>query len=792
MTWIEARAGAVTTDLRQVSERIRGIRLMSAGGVRSPHKVLFLIALVRLYERNPHRENVFRLDDELEQEFRRVCDEFCPASRPGSVLIEYPFYHLTSDGVWTLTIRRGKEAIFREYERDCHRRLTRARLHETTEHGKLITEFDQCFREIEDRPLLLELLTSMLPGRSGRTLRQAGVGIQAGRDECVAEAEVRLGGVEGVMGNPFVSYLNSLQRLSAGNENALAEFQACSPLFPRIQVPHPLTRVILDEIQRPDGRQVILTGHAGDGKSTIALAVYRLLAGFADNGPLPRPPLPREDLPGGISILKDLSERRKDQDNALMREIVGRTRRFLIVSNTGALLDFLRSQGATHGVSSIQMESDVLTAIGADRGQANLTVGGTEFLIINLARIDNLEIARRIFDRMIDPAHWATCDGRVCRSNCPICINVDLMNHCHQIIVERLFLAYRRMYEYGTRLTLRQITEHLAYLVTSGLEEVDIAAMAETGLTPLRAEFMFFNRFFGDDGKVDHTAALQMRAVQEVRRQGFGERPCPTWERKLWLKLHEGNFRLGVEDCDAEFDLLRAHGAGSGNNSRRGMTPDQARDQVRRMLFFLYDFSDEGNSFVKQFLNSPTILRWQEWQQEGVRLEMTEKNVLEQRIYHVLQEHFTGVRLPEGSRGQDRRLYITLSRGKSDVRQSAQVVVAQVDWSNETSLELASQVDAADGARTDLELRGRGRIKTANLVLTLPFLDYVLMRHFGEVGETLQAAYVERLQRFKAQIQDLAMESPARVMLVRLKTDHTFRRQQYAVCEGRLEVTDVL
>jgi len=69
-----------------------------------------------------------------------------------------------------------------------------------------------------------------------------------------------------------------------------------------------------------------------------------------------------------------------------------------------------------------------------------------------------------------------------------------------------------------------------------------------------------------------------------------------------------------------------------------------------------------------QFLNSPTILRWQDWQKQEAQLEMTEKNVLEQRIYHVLQEHFTGVRLPEGSKGHDRRLYITLSRGKSEIR----------------------------------------------------------------------------------------------------------------------------
>jgi len=615
--------------------------------------------------------------------------------------------------------------------------------------------------------------------------------------KCVAETGVRFASLnfsairEGD-GNPFVGYLNSLQRLSAGNENALAEFQACSKYFPWIQVAHPLTRVILDELQRADGRQVILTGHAGDGKSTIALAIYRHLAALAEGMPLAKQPAPREDLRDNISILKDLSERRKDQDTALMEEVLSGRRRFLIVSNTGALLDFFQGQRSVHGVSPVKMESDVLTAIGAERGEADLAIGTARFHVINLARIDNLEIARQIFERMIAPQHWAPCADRPCRANCPICLNVDLINHSRETVLDRLFLAYRRMYEYGTRLTLRQITEHLAYLVTSGLEEADVADMHARGLMPLKAEFMFFNRFFGDNGRTVHAPALQMRAVQEIRRQGFGERPCPTWERKLWLKLRDRNFRLEVDDCDAEFELLREHGAGPGNDSRPGMTPDQAREQVRRMLFFLYNFTDSNLSFLKQFLNSPTILRWQQWQQEGSHLEMTERNVLEQRIYHVLQEHFTGVRLPEGSRGHDRRLYITLSRGKNDIRQSAQVVVAQVDWSNETTLQLVRQTNVTGNARTDLELHGRGRIKDAKLALTLPFLDYVLMRHFGEVGETLQAAYVERLERFKAQIQDLATESPAHVMLVRLKTDHTFRRQQYTVRDGRLEVTDVL
>ena len=756
--------------------------LSSPGRGFNPHKYLLLLAVLNLSKKHLLQNGRVYYNEALKSEFRRLLSMHGgeeDRDRPYA-----PFFHLGNTTFWRLVPAVGREA-----ELDQARSVGGPGiLNELVQYAELGPQLVNSLADDQQRAEIERVIVHGLAAGGNARLVNATEKIRpVGVLRRLALADTQAG-----EGNPFVAYLNSLQRLSAGNENALAEFQACSEFFPWIQVPHPLTGVILDELRRADGRQVILTGHAGDGKSTIALAVYRLLAGIGEAEPLAKQPLPREDLPGNISILKDLSERRKDQDAALMQEILSGRRRFLIVSNTGALLDFFQGQRSVHGVSPVTMESDVLTAISADRGEADLTVGAARFLIINLARIDNLEIARQIFARMIAPEHWAACADRPCRANCPICLNVDLINHRRETILDRLFLAYRRMYEYGTRLTLRQITEHLAYLVTSGLEEADIASMRARGLAPLKAEFMFFNRFFGDNGKDDHAPALQMRAVQEIRRQGFGERPCPTWERKLWLKLRYGNFRLNVEDCDAEFELLREHGAGPGNDNRPGMTPDQAREQVRRMLFFLYDFAEDNTSFLKQFLNSPTILRWQEWQREGAHLEMTEKNVLEQRIYHVLQEHFTGVRMPEGSRGHDRRLYITLSRGKSDIRQSAQVVVAQVDWSNETILELVPRTNVAGGMRTDLELQGRGRIKDAKLALTLPFLDYVLMRHFGEVGETLQAAYVERLERFKAQIQDLAAESPAHVMLVRLKTDHTFRRQQYTVRDGRLEVTDVL
>lgn len=759
--------------------------LSPTGRAFKPHKQLLLLAVLNLVRDGHIRGNTVAYDQALRDEFSRVIA--LHGGREDRDRPHAPFFHLRGTSFWKLVPVQGRE-------RDLEAAVTVGGPGELADLVQCAEMSPALASALATEPERAEIEARLLHCiRAGLMARSTAPGSVDEAGETVME-RLSLTTLEGQVNyrNPFVAYLNSLQRLGAGNENALAEFQACSSFFHRIHVRHPLTDRILGELQRPNGWHIILTGHAGDGKSTIALSVFRELSGVQGEEPLPRQPRPREDLADNIVIIKDLSERRKDQDATLMDEVLSGQRRFLIVSNTGALLDFFRGQSSPLGASPPAVESEVLTAIGNDQGVAKLILGSGRFLVFNLACQDNLEIAREIFTRMIDSRNWQRCVDLPCRTNCPICLNVELINHCRETVLDRLFLAYRRMYEYGTRLTLRQITEHLAYLITSGLEEGDIAEMRARGVSPLKAEFMFFNRFFGDDGKGDHAPAAQMRAVQEVRRQGFGSWPCPTWERRLWLKQAGSRFRLGIPDCDQEFELLRNHGSGPGDDSRPGMTPDQSREQVRRMLFFLYEFAADERSYIPRFLNSPSILRWREWQEADAPLEMADRNVFEQRIFHVLQEHFTGVRLPEGAKETDRRLYVTLSRGKADIRQSAQVVIAQLDWSNETSLELISRPGVSGGGRRDLVLKGRGRIKDASLVLTLPFLDYVLMRHFGEVGEILQAAYIERLERFKAQVQDLAVESPTSVMLVRLKTDHTFRRQQYSVRNGKLEVSDVL
>jgi hypothetical protein len=124
------------------------------------------------------------------------------------------------------------------------------------------------------------------------------------------------------------------------------------------------------------------------------------------------------------------------------------------------------------------------------------------------------------------------------------------------------------------------------------------------------------------------------------------------------------------------------------------------------------------------------------------------------------------------------------------VRQSAQVVLAHFS-EDEFRIRLKTIDNAAGGHRRELQLHTNSQYGGPSLDLSLPFLDYVMMRNHGEVGQDLQASFVDRLERFKGQlISRTASQGGDEIVLVRLRTNHLFQRQMFAVRDGRLEVSD--
>jgi len=742
-------------------------------GSFKPHKPIALLSAIKTLEHDAFSHGRIYFDASFKQIFSSLFEKYALAEG-NSCRPHTPFFHLKTTSFWSLIPQQDRGDVL-----DVISTIGGpGALDKLVDHALLSDELLTILQKEHSRAKLISLIETNLIESAKQMKEQRSFSRLSTTEHFSTEF------------NPFVSYLNSLQRSGGGNENALAESQVCNAQFATIHAAHPLADIIYEELNNPDGRHVLLTGHAGDGKSTLAMEVYKLFREWDRDRPLDAPPQSRENA-GSVSIIKDLSERDRTEDPSLLAELSKKERRFLLVSNTGTLLDLAKRHAAFFGETDVVLESRVLKAISSENGESPLLLGGIEFRAFNLARMDNMVLARRVFEKMLAPERWAICQKLKCRETCPVFINVDLLQSNQERATERIFLAYRRMYEYGTRLTMRQFTEHLAYLITSGLDQQDIRKVQTQHPSPLISEYLFLNRFFGDNGCKPDGAAFEMKAVQEIQKQKFGERPCPGWEHKLWLRNCAEPVTLGVDSLDAEFEKLRRHGAQE--SQFIGMSSDQAREQVRRMLYFLADFPDGRQGYLGQYLNSPTLLDWIRWQRNEAQLEFQEKNMLERKIYHVLQEHFTGVRLPEGSTQNDRRLYVTLSRRRSEVRQSAQVVLAEFDWVNSTALKLAAARSVTGEQRKDLVLHGKDRIDGLKLPLKVPFLDYVMMRHFGELGEVLEASYLERLDCFKAQVQKKASaHDDDRIMLVRLKTDHTFRRQRFAVNGDTLEVIDDL
>jgi len=594
-----------------------------------------------------------------------------------------------------------------------------------------------------------------------------------------------------IMGNAFVQYLNSLHSRDADSENALAESQARSDLFSLIHVPHPVTTVI-EETLLSKNQHVILTGHAGDGKSTIGIELYKRLLGLSVDAPLDHDIPPQAEIESSghsIVLVKDLSEWSADEQQGFLAEALEKEEhRFFIISNTGTLLDTFRQYEKGLGGDWAATESQILQCMESPR-TLPISFHGVTLAVINLSMMDNLRLAEDVFLRMISRERWSSCEQQDCRDNCPIYRNVSLMQENEAVARRRIFLLYRRMYEYGTRLTLRQLTAHIAYTITSGLTCRDIVKMGQKARPPRMTDFMFFNRFFGDNGQERDVAAEQLPAIRQTRESGFGLRPCPSWERRLWARTRGEFFTINAQRCEDDFRALRTVGAGLKFDEE--ISYAQARLQVRRMVYFLNDFGEKDDeTFVKTFLDSPMILDFVRWQEaSNNKLSLGKRAILKRRVLHVLQEHYTGVRLPEG-RVTDRDLFITMSRRSNELRQSAQVVLTRIP-EGDLQLELVEHEDGLGNIRRELNLQGREDRIHASLSLELPFLDYIIMRNQGEVGSALLPSYVDRLDRFRGRlIKHTGFSRRDDIMLVRLRTNYTFRRQVFAVREDRLEVTD--
>jgi serine/threonine protein kinase len=573
--------------------------------------------------------------------------------------------------------------------------------------------------------------------------------------------------VESGLHNEFVTYLNTLSNVSAGNENATAESQVSNEYFKRIAVGSSLTEYIF-EILMSEKRNVILTGNAGDGKTTIATQIRQKLRN--DPKALPAIEVLTEEK---LVIVKDMSELDvQKRVDILSQSISDIENSYLIVSNTGTLLDSFNELNK-HGFEVDQ--NTVLKALSSEKPEKILD---DSYELINIGSINSIATACEVFKRMIAEDHWKKCSSCHLSNDCPMHFNLSLLQSKEDIVVNRIALIYRRLFEYNVRLTMRQMVGHLAYAITGGLTCAEIQAMSMIEINKSFSKFLFFNLFFGDDGAELSSIAMQLLPVRQVQKAGFGAFIDPLYEREAWTRSDLKVFRQEnlSEDNIEKLSYLFKY-----NNSH-------SRRQVRRMLYFFGSLEGQkGLQFIAVFLRSPMLKKYIEFTQTTKKLPSSEERRYRFRILQVLQEFITGIRLPEGKwEKQADYLYITLNR--AGFGSGTQMVLADFRLS-EFELRVKTKYQVAHEKRNILTLVYKSN-KNVFLELDLPFLDYVARRYEGEIAEELSSYYSDRLNKFKVRLLNTANNDvdDSRLSLLSFGADRAFKVIDLTFLNDKLEV----
>ena len=271
----------------------------------------------------------------------------------------------------------------------------------------------------------------------------------------------------------YIDYLNSLHNYNAQNENAYGEKNIDNPYFKEVMVRVGLCDYIKENLTVKEPHIVILTGYAGDGKTSIMYQVLSDLGVEFDA----KKKISEVDIPNGAKCLciKDFSELpEEEQDNKIDRinvmkkavDMVKNGDYVLMVANTGPLINTfgeLFDTDEKKEISRIQL----INMMDNNAGEVK-SIQDIPLCVINVATVDNVYFATEFLGKIIQDKLWQKCVGCNKCHYCHIYRNRNLIVENKTKVYEFINNHFIWLTEHGTRLTIRSMTEQLAYMITGG------------------------------------------------------------------------------------------------------------------------------------------------------------------------------------------------------------------------------------------------------------------------------------------------------------------------------------
>lgn len=541
------------------------------------------------------------------------------------------------------------------------------------------------------------------------------------------------------MGNGFVEYLNTLNNASSGNENAISESQVTNPYYQKIYIEREIGTYLSKKI-KDEAVAVILTGHAGDGKTGLVYQMLKTNNLIQDNHMLNEyDEVQFKDSDKTVTYVKDMSELDSDEQYNLLKktlETVKNGNSSILVSNTGPLINaFIRMSENDLKETADEIEEIILRYL--DRSDIEeQNIGDYKVIFVNVAQIDNVDFSAKFIEKIIAEDLWAECENCERINLCSIYNNVLSIRENEKNVKKFIEGLYRWLYLNDRRLTIRQMIAQLSYSLTGNL-----SCSNDFDNESKLFDYHFANLFFGFIGTMPSKNAFQIRGVREVNslnldskkligdyqhfvRGDFSDLTPRTFQimKKAWDKKIKTFF---INSADIAIDL-EAH---------------QLRKSARRMELL---FSMNEKSVSENFDNaiSPLFSRYLQIRNNG--LDRKSRNFLMAIVLKALYAVFVGT----VENNEIKSIYLPFQR-KGVGKQHVQLLYGEIPV---TSIRIEDQkvIASYDKNKFYYEIALRfDRLKDP-IILSFPMLEYFEKVSKGSVSTKVNPSLSHGIERIKS------------------------------------------
>ena len=539
--------------------------------------------------------------------------------------------------------------------------------------------------------------------------------------------------------NQFVSYLNTLHNYNAMNSNAFTENNISNDFYKQISVHNPISNQIYEVLKNDKPHIIILTGHAGDGKTGIMAQVLALVL----KHPIEKLEICKVyDLCNGnkCAFIKDFSEyTAKERLELMTRFFCNRSPDTFVfmVANTGPLINTFRE--LFHDKDKESASSELIDAINSAEFE-KVNIKNFAIRVINLSNVDNSQFAEDLIHKIAKNETWSTCG--VCKKKecCHIYNNIRIIQNNISSVANYLKYHYFYLAQYGHRQTVRNISEQVAFMITGARSCCNIGITDKT----IFYKFLFCNLFWGIFGLQD----IPYEHVPSIVKT----RKYPHYKKKL--SVDEILFISKDYSSVFEPDVIEVIGMAEKKIRKYDAGSKRLRDNCWvYMLRRIYMFLAKNPNYNQIF--SPLFIPYYEATHDAISLDRKSENwkrLFRDLICIALSMIFTGnTKLYSDTK----KIFITQNRSIGLVP-TVSLVIGSIS-TEKFNIELKRSHNYVNSKQHKLVLKLENIIMSDNL--TLPLLDYFNDVKSGIISTNIDPQLTHELENIKTVLQNYALES---------------------------------